>query len=76
MSGEFRVTIYADTYLAAKTLADAARESTHNFSGQANGVTIDGSWVVDEVDGQPVYLDGRDRPTYAVEQVLKVLWQE
>lgn len=76
VSGEFRITIYADSYLEAKQLADAARAGLHNFSGQAGETTIDGAWIVDEVDGQPVYLDGRDKATYSVEQVLRVFWQE
>lgn len=74
--GTFSVSIYADSYLQAKELADACREGLHNFSGIAEGVTIELSELNDEVDGQPVYLDGRDRPTYSVDHTYAIRWVE
>lgn len=74
--GTFSVSIYADSYLQAKELADACREGLHNFSGIAEGVTIELSALNDEVDGQPVYLDGRDRPTYSVDHTYAIHWVE
>jgi hypothetical protein len=74
--GSFEVVIYADSYLEAKEIADSVRQSIHNFSGDASGVTIELSALTDEVDGSPVYLDGRDRPTYSVEHSYSVHWIE
>lgn len=74
--GVFDVSIYADSYVQAKELADNCREGLHNFSGMAEGVTIEMSALTDEVDGSPEYLDGRDKPTYSVNHTYEIHWVE
>lgn len=74
--GTFAVEIYADSYTQAKELAGAAAEALHNFSGQAEAVTIDTCYLTDEKDGTPVFLDGRESPTYLVEHTYSIRWQE
>lgn len=74
--GVFEVTIYADAYVQAKEIADAARQAIHNFSGQTSDITIELSALTDEVDGSPEYLDGRDRPTYSVNHTYEIHWIE
>lgn len=74
--GTFRVTIYVDGYLAAKTTADAIRQSVNNFTGSGGGSTILSVHLTDEVDGDPEFLEGRDLPTYVVEHTYSISWEE
>lgn len=75
-SAQFQVEIYAATYFAAKTLADQVRKAMHNFTGTAYGVTIRSSLLVEERDGEPVFFDGQDKPTFSVEQTYQIRWEE
>lgn len=75
-SAEFVVEIYAATYSASKVLADLIRLALHNFNGTANGVTIRQALLLEERDGEPVFFDGQDQPTYVVEHTYKIRWQE
>lgn len=75
-SATFQVEIYAATYYSAKTLADEVRVAMHNFTGTASGVTIRSSLLIDERDGDPVFFDGQDKPTYSVEQTYQIRWEE
>jgi hypothetical protein len=75
-SAQFQVEIYAATYFSAKTLADQVRQAAHNFTGTAYGVTIRSSLLVDERDGEPVFFDGQDKPTFSVEQTYQIRWEE
>lgn len=74
--GTFLLEIYADGYAQAKSLADAVRSQIQNFTGEADGCTIDETFLVDEKDGDAVFLEGRDRPTYMIEFTLGIRWQE
>jgi hypothetical protein len=74
--GTFQVEIYADGYLESKEIADLVRAQANNFSGSADGVTIQWSHLAEESDGDPVFLDGRDRPTYLVQQTFEITWEE
>lgn len=74
--GTFTLEVYADGYATVKALADAVRQQVANFTGEADGCTIDETFLVNEVDGDPVFLEGRDRPTYLVEMTLAIRWQE
>lgn len=74
--GTFSVEIYADGYLDGKQLADAVRAQVNNFSGSAGDVTIQWSNLAEEADGDPVFLDGREKPTYLVQQTYEITWQE
>jgi hypothetical protein len=74
--GTFQVQVWADGFGDVKALADQVRVATNNFSGEVDGLTIDATDLADERDGVPVFLEGRDRPTYCVEHRLTVRWQE
>lgn len=75
-AGTFQVEIYAATYSQAKTLADAIRQAMHNFTGTAAGVTIREALLLEERDGDPVFFDGQDKPTFMVEHTYQIRWQE
>jgi hypothetical protein len=75
-SAQFQIEIYAVTYFSAKTLADTVRQAMHNFTGTASGVTIRSSLLVEERDGEPVFFDGQDKPTFSVEQTYQIRWEE
>ena len=74
--GTFLLEIYADGYLQAKDLADDVRAQTNNFSGSANGATIQWSALTEEADGEPVIFDGREKPTYLIQQTLQITWTQ
>lgn len=73
-AGTFQVQVYADGYLAAWAIADAIRAALHKFAGTVDDVTIDSCLLSEEADGDPVFFDGRDLPTYVVEQTYAVRW--
>jgi hypothetical protein len=75
-SAQFQIEIYAVTYFSAKTLADQVRQAMHNFTGTASGVTIRSSLLTEERDGDPVFFDGQDKPTFSVEQTYQIRWEE
>lgn len=75
-SAQFTVEIYAATYSESKSLADSVRQACHNFNGTAHGVTIRLSLLVEERDGDPVFFDGQDKPTFFVEHAYQVRWEE
>jgi hypothetical protein len=72
----FAVAIYADDYVAAWDVAGQITGAIHLYAGEAEGTTIEQCLVLDERDGQPDYLDGRDVPTYTVELSVEVRWVE
>lgn len=73
--GSFSVQIYADSYRDAKVIAKAILEGVCDFSGSDNGVNIVDAFLEDESDGEPVYLEGRDRPTFSIDQTYTVMWE-
>jgi hypothetical protein len=73
---QFQVIVYASSYFAAKTLADAVRLALDNFNGAAHGVTIRHCLITEEQDAPPDYLEGQDKPTFAVEQTYQIRWEE
>ena len=74
--GTFEVMIYVDGYLDAKAKADAIRAALNNFNGSASRATILSVHLADEADGDPEYLDGRDKPTYVVQHTYQIRWEE
>jgi hypothetical protein len=74
--GDFTVDVYADGYTLVRAAADAIRAALHNFTGSGSGATIDHVHVTDEKDGTPVFLEGRDVPTFVVEMNISIRWQE
>jgi hypothetical protein len=74
--GTFAVEVYADGYADCKALADLVRSAVNDFSGEAEGSTIDDVELTEEADGDPVLFDGRERPTYVVSQTYVIRWQE
>lgn len=72
----FLVGIYADDYVQAWSIAGQITAAIHKFSGEADGTEVVHCLVVDERDGQPDYLDGRETPTFTVEQSVEIRWVE
>ena len=75
-TGTFPLEIYADTYFEAKTISDSVRAALSNFNGTANGARITSVLLVDERDGEPVFFNGQDKPTYVVEHSYQIRWSE
>jgi hypothetical protein len=48
----------------------------NNFTGTANGATIDRVQLTDERDGPPIQFEGRSATTYVVEQTYQIFWNE
>lgn len=71
----FTVTIYADSYVQAWDIAGDITGSIHNVSDEASGLTIHECLVIDEKDGMAGYLEGRETPTYTVEQTIQIRWE-
>lgn len=76
VEGTFAVEIYADGYLQAKQLAAAIRAALRNFAGSVGDLKIHRVGIDGQQDGDPVFLDGRDEPTYVVEQTYSIAWEE
>lgn len=76
VAGTFAVEIYAETYTQVKSLADAVRIALDNFNGTENGATITSVSLTDERDGEPVFFNGQDTPTYIVEHSYLIRWTE
>lgn len=74
--GTFDVTVFAETYTAAKDLADSIRQSLANFNDTVEGLTINHVHLTDERDADPVFFDGRDTPTFVIEQTYIIRWEE
>lgn len=70
----FLVAVYADDYVEAWGLAEDITDAIHRFAGTAHGTTIEHCLVLDERDGQPDYLEGRETPTYTVELSVEIRW--
>ena len=71
----FLVTIYADSYVQAWEIAGQIVEAVHKVSADESGLTIHESIVSDERDGMAGYLEGRESPTYTVEQSITIRWE-
>lgn len=74
--GAFTLEVYADGYTLVRSASDAISAALHNFTGSGAGATIDHVFVTDEKDGSPVFLEGRDVPTFVVEMNISIRWQE
>ena len=74
--GTFSVAVYGTTYLGTKQLADRIRLAVDNFSGVADGVTIERAYLTEEADGSPEFFEGEDVPTYSVEMTFEIRFRE
>ena len=74
--GTFNVEVYADGYAQAKQIADSIRGSCHGFQGTAEGAEIVEVLLANESDGDPVFMEGRDTPTYAIVQEYFIRWKD
>lgn len=72
----YTVVIYADSYVLAWEIATYITAAIHKFKGTAHGETIEHCLVLDERDGDAFYLEGREKPTYTVEQAIEIRFQE
>lgn len=70
----FRLDIYADSHVQAWEIADAIGTALNGFKGPAADLTIESCLLRDERDGDAVRLDGREDPTYIVEQTYEIAW--
>lgn len=68
------VLVFADDYVQVWDLSDTISAALHGFAGEHEGTVIEAALVTDEKDQSPVYLDGRDTPTYVVEQTVEIRW--
>jgi hypothetical protein len=68
------VDIYVDDYVAVWETADAVVGAIHGFAGVYDDTTIESCLVLDQADGDPVMLDGRDTPTYVVTLTVEIRW--
>jgi hypothetical protein len=75
-AARFAVTVYADSYVEAWQIAGSIYGDLHNFQGTAEGEVIESCLVLDERDGDAGYLEGREQPTFTVEQTIEVRFQE
>jgi len=75
-TARFTVVIYSDSYAQCWEIAGQIRAAVHRFSGSAHGETIQQCFVIDERDGDAGYLDGREQPTYTVEQTVELAYAE
>jgi hypothetical protein len=72
----FTLTIYCDSYVQAWEIAGQISAALHRFKGSADGETIDSCLVIDERDGEAGFLEGREQPTFTVEQTVEIRFQE
>ncbi len=70
----YTVVVYADSYVQAWLIANAITAAIHRFAGAAHGELIHQCLVVDERDGDAGYLEGREQPTYTVEQDVEIVF--
>jgi hypothetical protein len=73
-TARFLVAVYADDYVSAWALASLITAAIDRFRGTDHGTMIDHCLVLDERDGQPDYLEGRETPTYTVELSVEIRW--
>jgi len=73
-SAAISVLVFVDDYVAVWETSSAIVAALHGFAGEHEGTTIESSLVIDERDSEPVYMDGRDTPTYVVELTVEVRW--
>jgi hypothetical protein len=71
----FQVVTYADSYVQAWEIADEISAAVHKVSTEDSGLTINTVVVADERDGDAGYLEGREQPTYTVEQSIEIRWE-
>ncbi len=75
-TASFRLDIYADSHVQAWEIAEAIGAALNRFKGPVGDLTIDSCLLTDERDGDAVRLDGREDPTYIVEQTYAISWEE
>lgn len=71
----FRVVTFADSYVQAWEIADSISAAVHKVTADQSGLTISSVIVADERDGDAGYLEGREQPTYTVEQTIEIRWE-
>lgn len=62
------VEIYRDDYVQVWDTSAAIVAAIHGYADEA----IASCLVIDEKDAEPVFLDGRDTPTYVVELTVEI----
>lgn len=70
------VDVFAETYEAARTLADAIRQVLDGWGGEMNDVSVASVSLTNEADGFVTLAGGDLPPVYTVQLTFAVLWQE
>ena len=68
---QITVEVYRDDYVQVWDTSAAIVESIHGYAGG----DVVSCVVTDEKDGDPVFLDGRDTPTYVVEMTVEIRFE-
>jgi hypothetical protein len=68
--------VYAATYEAARTIADAMRAVLDGYGGTADNTTVRQTSLDDESDELANLAGGPMPDTYVVRQSYEILWQE
>lgn len=74
-TASIQLEVYVDDYVQAWDKADAIVGAIHGFAGELEEAgQIESCLVTDQKDSDPVYLDGRDQPTYVIEMTVEIRW--
>lgn len=65
------IEVYRDDYVQVWASADAIVDAVHGYSGG----DIEACIITEQRDSEPVYLEGRDTPTYVVEMTCDIRYQ-
>jgi hypothetical protein len=68
------VLVFVDDYVAVWERSASIVAAIHGYAGEHEGTEIESCLVTEEKDAEPVYMDGRDTPTYVVEQTVEIRW--
>lgn len=68
------VLVFVDDYVAVWERSAAIVQAIHGYAGEHEGTAIESCLVTEEKDAEPVYMDGRDTPTYVVELTVEIRW--
>lgn len=72
----FDISVYANTYAAAKEIASDIKTQIDNFTGTASGVTVNRCSIEDESDGFEPPADGNSKAVYIVSMSFEVCFTE
>ena len=74
--GTYEITVVADSYFSAKTVAEELRLSFSRRTGTFAGVTIQAIFFVDEFDDYQLVVNGGESYFYTVTTVWRIAFNE